>query len=157
MKAYAFRLQTLGVMATILVACSLAGTTSTTSSNLGGDRLPVQRPEETYPHTVTELGGTLILNSNGCWFVDLGDQERLVVFPVGYTRPASDGSVMVGPEDVVLHGGTQIKAQGGAIAIDLIPGGRDGFWGGYVDFCSPEADEMIVLDSLTVVGGRLDT
>ncbi|MFZ0625405.1 MAG: hypothetical protein WAN34_02780 [Acidimicrobiia bacterium] len=157
MKAYAFRLQALGVMATILVACSSAGTTPTTSSNLGGDRLPVQRPEETYPHTVTELVGTLMLKSNGCWFVDLGDQERLVVFPVGYTRPASDGSVMVGPEDVVLHGGTQIKAQGGAIGVDLIPGGRDGFWGGYVGFCSPEAEEMIVLDSLTVVGGRLDT
>ncbi|MGA7097650.1 MAG: hypothetical protein WB245_08795, partial [Acidimicrobiia bacterium] len=78
-------------------------------------------------------------------------------FPVGYTRPASDGSVMVGPEDVVLHSGAQIKGQGGPIGVDLLPGGRDGFWGGYLDFCSPEAEEMIVLDGITLVGGRLDT
>ncbi|MGA7097322.1 MAG: hypothetical protein WB245_07120, partial [Acidimicrobiia bacterium] len=121
MKARAFRVQAIVMMATVLIGCSSAGTPSTTSSNLGGDRLPVQQDDEAYSHTVADLTGNVIMRSNGCWFIDLGDEERLVVFPVGYTRPASDGSVMVGPEDVVLHSGAQIKGQGGPIGVDLLP------------------------------------
>lgn len=124
-------------------------------SNLGGDRLPVQLAGESYPHASGPIEAVLTLADNGCWFIEREGQRSLVVFPMGYTKPASDGSLMVGPEDVVLRGGTRIEARGGVMRADLLSGGTDGYWGGYLTFCSPEADEVIVLDTLIVVG-RLD-
>lgn len=117
-----------------------------TGSNLGGDRLPVQIPGEPIVHASVPVTGTFILEPNGCWTVDLGDRTRLVVLPVGTTRPPDDGSVLMVPEGVEVSSGLQFDGLGGVVASTSVPGGADGFWGNYVSFCDPGALEIAVLD-----------
>ncbi|MEX0796463.1 MAG: hypothetical protein WD274_07200 [Acidimicrobiia bacterium] len=122
--------------------------TTTTISNLGGDRLPVQIPGEEYGHFAASLTGTLHLQSNGCWTVDLGDGDRLVVFPPDYTL-ASDGAAMMGPGGVSFSDGMAVDAIGGIVPTEGFPGVPDGFWGNYFEFCDPAAAEAVVVDELT--------
>ncbi len=122
--------------------------TTTTISNLGGDRLPVQIPEEDYGHFAGSLDGTLHLQTNGCWTVDLGDGDRLVVFPADYTR-AADGAAMVGPGGASFSEGVEVDAIGGIVPAEGFPGVPDGFWGNYFEFCASDATEVVVVDGMT--------
>lgn len=124
-----------------------AETTSTTS-NLGGDRLPVQIPDEDYGHFAGSVTGTLHLQSNGCWTVDLGDGDRLIVFPPDYTL-ASDGAAMMSPGGASFGDGLDVDAIGGIVPADGFPGVRDSFWGNYFEFCDPDASEVVVVDEVT--------
>lgn len=118
------------------------------SSNLGGDALPVQLPGEDYGHQPQLLTGTLDLQSNGCWTADLGDGPRLVVFPLGYTKPTDDGSLMLAPDGLTVATGMMFDGTGGIVPASGFPGVPDGYWGGYLDFCNPEAREFLILDSI---------
>ncbi len=139
-----------------IICCSTETSTTTLSSNLGGDRLPVQVDGESYPHVEGLIEGTVTLAANGCWLIDIPPDQSVIVFPEGYTKPTTDGSVMIGPDGTAVRSGSQIEARGGPMNVESLPGGVDGFWGGYLAFCSPNADEVMVLDIVTVVGGRLD-
>ena len=123
-------------------------TTSTTASNLGGDGLPVQKPSEDYGHRSSRVTGTLTLEPNGCWTVDLGDGPRLLVFPQGYDKPPDDGSLMRSPDGMIIRSGMAIDGVGGIVPTDLMPDVPDGYWGFYIGFCDPERPEMAVLDSI---------
>ena len=118
------------------------------SSNLGGDRLPVQQPGEAYGHQPVPLTGLIVLQDDGCWTVDLGDGARLVVFPPGYTQHPDNGSVMVGPDGTIVESATVIDAVGGVVPTARFPGVPDGYWGNYLTFCRPEVQEFVVLDAL---------
>ncbi len=122
--------------------------TTTTLSNLGGDGLPVQQPGESYVHSQNRLTGSMMLEANGCWTADLGDGPRLVVYPEGFATPGDDGAVMEGPDGVRFASGVEFDAIGGIVAADTLPGNPGGFWGTYLDFCRPDRQEVIVLDSL---------
>jgi hypothetical protein len=122
--------------------------TTTTTSNLGGDGLPVQVPEEDYGHFAGSLTGTLHLRSNGCWTVDLGDGDRLIVFPPDHSL-ASDGAAMVGPGGASFSDGMDVDAIGGIAPAEGFPGIPDGFWGNYFAFCDLAASEVVVVDELT--------
>ena len=122
--------------------------TTSTISNLGGDGLPVQIPDEDYGHFAGSLTGSLHLQSNGCWTVDLGDGDRLIVFPPDYTL-ASDGAAMVGPSGASFSDNMDVDAIGGIVPADRVPGVPDGFWGNYFEFCDPDASEIVVVDELT--------
>jgi hypothetical protein len=113
---------------------------------LGGDRLPVQVADEDYGHFAASVTGALHLRSNRCWTVDLGDGDRMVVFPPDYT---SDGAAMVGPDGSTFTDGTEIDAAGGIVLIEGFPGVPDGYWGNYFGFCDPGATEVVVIDELT--------
>lgn len=121
---------------------------ATTLSNAGGDRLPVQLPDEDYGHFPTPLTGRAALGSNGCWQIDLGDGPRLLVFPQGYVKPPSDGSVMKAPDGLRVSDGMDVDAEGGLVQGVSLPGGPDGYWGTYVAFCQPDRPEVVVLDWL---------
>lgn len=122
-------------------------TTTTTISNLGGDGLPVQQEGEEYGHFPSPISGALELEDNGCWKISLGGESRLVAFPVGYDK-GSDGVSMVSPTEQVFTDGQTVDALGGLAAVTGIPGVPDGYWGGYITFCDPEATEIVVLDEL---------
>jgi hypothetical protein len=122
--------------------------TTSTSSNLGGDGLPVQIPDEDYGHFAGSLTGTLHLQSNGCWTVDLGDRDRLIVFPPDYAL-ASDGEAMMGPGGVSFSNGIAVDAKGGIVPAEGFPGVPDGYWGNYFEFCDPTAADVVVVDELT--------
>lgn len=132
-----------------LGATTVPSETTTTISNLGGDGLPVQIPDEEYGHFPGALTGSLALESNGCWRIDLGDGPRLVVFPPGYTQDPADGSLMVSPDGSTFTDGMEVDATGGIVRTDGFPGTPDGYWGNYLDFCDPGATEMVVVDQLT--------
>ncbi|MDF1596781.1 MAG: hypothetical protein P1T08_11940 [Acidimicrobiia bacterium] len=119
------------------------------SSNLGGDGLPVQQPGESYGHSSESLVGTLAQQANGCWTADLGDLPRLVVFPMGYSKPADGGSVMQGPDGTTIRSGMAFDAKGGIVPAQGFPGVPDGYWGNYLTFCDPELQEFLVLDSIS--------
>ncbi len=118
------------------------------SPNLGGDRLPVQQPGEDYGHQSVLLTGTIGLQDDGCWTIDLGDGARLVVLPPGYTMDSDNGSVMVGPDGTVVENAMVVDAVGGVVPVSLFPGVPDGYWGNYLTFCRPELQEFVVLDTL---------
>ncbi len=122
--------------------------TTTTVSNLGGDRLPVQNPDEDYGHFAGSLTGTLHLQTNGCWTLNLGDGDRLIVFPPDYTL-ASEGEAMMGPGDVSFSDGLEVDAIGGIVPAQGFPGVPDGFWGNHFEFCDPTGSEVVVVDQLT--------
>ena len=132
------------VAALSFAACGDAALPPETGSDLGGDRLPVQHPDEPIDHAATPLTGVFVLQGNGCWTADLGDVPRLVAFPVGYTKPADDGTVMRGPDGTTVASGMAFDAVGGVVRADLLP--VDGYWGNYVAFC--DLPEIVVLDSL---------
>lgn len=121
--------------------------TTTTTSVLGGDRLPVQIPGEDYGHFAGFLTGTLHLQSNGCWTVDLGDGDRLLVFPPDYAM-ASDGTTMIAPDGTGFSDGVDVDAMGGIVPVEGFPGVPDGFWGNYLEFCDAAASEVVVVDEL---------
>jgi hypothetical protein len=123
--------------------------TTTTVSNLGGDRLPVQLADEDYGHFPGSLTGSLGLESNGCWTIDLGDGPRLIVFPPGYTQDAEDTSVMVSPDGSRFSDGMGVDATGSIVLSEGFPGVPDGFWVNYFDFCDPGTTEVVVVDELS--------
>lgn len=122
-------------------------TSTTTQSNLDGDGLPVQNPGEDYGHFSRPLTGLLELDSKGCWTVDLGDQPRPVVYPLGYSK-GDDGVSMIGPNGDVFTSGMEIDVLGGIVAVEGFPGTPDGFWGQYFDSCSSPSPEVIVVDQV---------
>ncbi len=124
-------------------------TTSTTESNLGGDGIPVKIPGEDYQHVARPLTGTLGLEANGCWMIDLGDGPRLLIFPEGFDKPPNDGALMEGPTGGRFADAMTVDLDGGFAQADALPGGTDGFWGGYVGFCSPERRDVVIADSMT--------
>lgn len=136
------------VLVTVSACDAASGSTTSAISNLGGDGLPVQVPGESYGHESTQLTGVLILEGNGCWEIDKGDGPRVVIFPQGYTKPPSDGAMMLSPDGLEIRDGLEVTALGGSIEASTLPGGSDGFWGGYMTFCQPELGEVVVIDSL---------
>jgi len=132
-------------MALALAACSPA------EEAVGGDALPVQHPSETYGHANGEIAGTVTLEDNGCWMLDLGDGKRLLVFPTGYTMHP-EGSLMLSADGTVDVGnGDSITARGGVVSADGFPGVPDGFWGNYLAFCQPPIEEFVVVDEILAV------
>ncbi len=117
-------------------------------SNLGGDGLPVQQVGESYGHQSRPLEGTFTLESNGCWTANLGDADRLVVFPIGYTRPLDDGSTMQSPDGMLIRDGMGFDATGGIVPAAGFPGVPDGYWGNYLAMCDPVLGEFLVVDSI---------
>jgi len=117
-------------------------------STIAGDRLPVQQPGEDYGHQSVPLTGLILLQDDGCWTVDLGDGDRLVVFPQGFTQDPNDGSLIVGPDGTIVQSATVIDAMGGVVPSSQLADGSDGYWGGYLAFCNPEVQDFVVLDAL---------
>lgn len=128
------------------VGSTVPAETTSTTSNFGGDRLPVQIPEEDYGHFAGSLTGTIHQQANGCWTVDLGDGNRLLVFPPDYTM-AADGAAMMSPGGASFSDGAEVDGFGGIVPVEGFPGVADGFWGNYFEFC--DASEVVVVDELT--------
>jgi hypothetical protein len=122
--------------------------TDTTASNIGGDGLPVQVRGETYGHHATPLSGRIELEPNGCWTIDLGDGPRLAIFPEGYVKDASDATRLVATNAMDIVDGVSLDARGGLIPAEALPAVPDGYWGGYLAFCKPVRNEVVVLDSV---------
>jgi len=81
--------------------------------------IAVQITGESYGHRSTPLTGTTSLEPNGCWTLDLGDYQRLVVFPLGFT---SSGSMVKGPDGTEAFAGSVPDATGGVVATSSLPG-----------------------------------
>lgn len=82
---------------------------------------------------------------------DIDRQTHLVVFPVGYTELADDGSVMLAPNGTRVADGMSFEGTGGLVPKLGFPGVPDGYWGNYIAFCDSEAPEILVLDSVEPV------
>lgn len=154
-----FRLMApLAVLALLIAACGLPDsqgeTTSTTehvtttTSNTGGEAFPVQLPDENYGHFPFALSGDLSLDDRGCWTIAFAGEERLLIFPMGFTL-ASDGSTTVSPTGEGFASGQSVDMTGGLTATSSLPGVPDGFWGNYLSFCDPNANEVVIVDDLS--------
>ena len=119
------------------------------TDNSGGFGAPSQAAGEfagaitTYPVT-----GSLRLADNGCWYVEINDIERLVALPVGYELDAVDSAVLRGPDQRAFRHGDPVDGSARFFREAQLPGGVDGKWSNYVDFCGPELREVAVFDDL---------
>lgn len=115
----------------------------------GGFGAPSQGPGE-FAHVKSQSGisGNFALDAKGCWYGDLKDGSRLVVFPAEFAQNPDNGSELVSPDGVVYQSGDEFDASGTVIPMDLVPGGTDGKWRSYLSFCSPTAQEVIVLNTV---------
>lgn len=135
----------LGALAIIAPGCgetasvSAVGTpvpVTSSVSNEGGFGPPAVAAGEfgTLPGTV--MAGTAELAPNGCWYLMANGQSALLIFPEG-TLLGDDGASLVLPDETMITGGSAIDITGGLVSLADLPGGSDGRWGTYVDFCDP--------------------
>lgn len=143
----------MALMTVSLASSCSVGKQSDADQVLGGDRLPVKTGSETYPETDTELTGVVSLDDRGCWMVDIGDGQRLLVFPEDFVND-DPAAAMVSPDGLQrVTNGSRISFIGGPIVAEAMPGGRDGFWGNYLAFCAPEIREFTLVDLLLSARG----
>ncbi len=120
-------------------------------STLGGDRLPVKIPAESYGNDSGALSGVVALEANGCWTIDIGPGESLLVFPEGWGKDET-GSLMLSPDGQIDVGdGDTIVGVGGVVAADSFPDVPDGYWGNYLVFCDLPRSEFAVFDQIIEV------
>lgn len=131
----------------LVPACS-TGSEGIEDQALGGDRLPVKVASEVYPATDTELTGVVSLHDDGCWMVDIGDGERLVVFPEGFGEDESGTAMVSSDGSQQVTDGSHLEFIGGPFVAEVMPGVPDGYWGNYLVFCAPEVEEFVVIDLL---------
>ena len=70
------------------------------------------------------------------------------MFPLGYDKPADDGSIMISPSGDRFTDGQLVDGAGGIVRSTLMPGGADGFWGSYIEFCDGRDVEMVILNDM---------
>lgn len=129
-----------------------------TTDNLGGFGAPSQTPGEfAGPNPTYHLTGTLRLADNGCWYVEVNGIERLVVLPVGYELDAVDSAVLRDPDQRAFRHGDPVDGSARFVLEAQLPGGADGKWGNYVDFCGPELREVAVFDDLAPASDPAET
>lgn len=143
MRLHSVRSATAIVLIFLMTACSTGG-----EQALGGDGLPVKNPSESYGHTVGVIDGVLTLEPNGCWTIDLGDGERLAVFPTGFTKDESGRLMSSEDGEIEVGSGDEVTARGGVAPAAGFPGVPDGYWGGYLSFCKPAIEEFVVMDEI---------
>jgi hypothetical protein len=144
--------RSMSVIGIVAAVIALAGC-SDPSSTLGGDVVPAQRSFEEYPHARSDLTGEVELRSDGCWTADVGDGPLVAIFPVGSTLEQIDGVWhFVSDDGLSLTSGDRFVGSGGIAPVGDIPGFPDGFWGSYLTFCDPTAENVLVLDSIDDIG-----
>lgn len=136
---------------------STAGAGSSTVSSpavpvndTGGPGAPSASPGEFPIATSGAMVGRMLLDDRGCWTIAVNDQERFVVMPPGFTLDPADGTRLLGPDGIVVSGGTAVDATGSMVSVADLPGGPDGYWGSLIGFCAPGAVEVAVVETVSV-------
>lgn len=154
------RLQKLIALTAFVVAACGSGPFATESTALsfipppdtalGGDGLPILTPDIPITRRPVPVEGQFSLAANGCWTADLGDHDnsRLVIFPVGYDKPADNGAAMRSPDGVLVVDGMAFDGFGYVTPTSTLPGYPDGYWGNHIAFCDPEALEVLILSDI---------
>lgn len=122
-------------------------TTTTTAASQGGFGAPVKTAGE-FAGTAYPVRGALELAGDGCWFLDTGNGRFLVVFPAGFEHASDDPTVMTGPDGLSYTTGTTIDGHASVVFPEELPGGPDGRWGNYRDFCRPDDRRTLVFDAV---------
>ncbi len=141
------------LLSSVITGCAGVGISE---SNLGGDGLPVQIESQPIPHRSEPVEGVIQLHDDGCWAAEIDATELLTILPVGFAEPPDDGAVMCSPDGTRFVDGMVFEGFGAVVPIELLPGVPDGFFGGYLSFCDPEAQQVIVLDSIRPVSGEAE-
>jgi hypothetical protein len=111
----------------------------------GGFGDPVWMPAE-FPDAGRQMmTGTVRVLGNGCWMLEVNDQQRLVAFPQGFAGADDDPGTLLGPDGWEVRDGTEIDAVGQITWVESIPGGRDSRYGNLLSFCDPDGVEIAVL------------
>jgi hypothetical protein len=131
------------LLALVMAACDGGDRSGREAEGGFGD--PVWQPGEFAPGAVVAVSGTISLLPNGCWTIDVDGQEYVALFPLGFERPATDGEVINGPDDIVVRDGDAFRGSGRIVPQEQIPGGADGKWGNYSAFCG--FDELVLIAS----------
>ncbi len=123
-------------------------TTTPPDASLGGFGSPAQNEGEfTIDTPPRPVRGELLLADGGCWYVDFGEVNHLVVFPAGFEIPFSDDpSIVVASDDTAFASGDTIDGEAHEVRTEDVPGGDAGRWGNYVSFCNPSQPTIAVFD-----------
>ena len=107
-----------------------------------GIGLPHQITGETYPGDRHELSGLLEVADNGCLNLALDDGTHFVIWPTGSSL---DNLVRL-PDGEVIAEGNLVVGTGAFTPTAPLVANR-GYWANAIGYCSPNAAEVIVLDS----------
>ena len=143
------RLVVLGVL--LLVGCAGEPGAADEDDNTGGMGVPQQFPSETFPGDRGTVTTRVHLASNGCFLgstPDTGDRRRLlIVWPTG-TEQGSSGDTLRLPDGTAVRDRDLLTGDGLVMATRALEGfGSEGYWDLAVGFCTPDASDVLVLDS----------
>lgn len=124
----------IGLLSVVIAAC-LPGE--------GGIDLPHQLTGETYPGDRRELNGLLEVADNGCLNLALEGGTYFVIWPTGSSL---DNRVRL-PNGEVIAEGDIVVGTGALTPTAPLVANRNGYWANAIGYCSPNAAEVIVLDS----------
>ena len=128
-----------------LGALVLAGGCSDPADGFG---IPVQPAAGTWGGERELLTGSIVTRENGCFFLDLGDDDvRWIIWPAG-TQTDTHGRPEVAGHGV--RGGDPVSGQGVLADATTLSGWSDdqSQFGSFGRFCSAEDSGIVVLDSI---------
>jgi hypothetical protein len=136
----------------LLVACGQENGAEDAGDNTGGMGIPQQRGSEVYPGDRRTVEPRVHLASNGCFLGSLPDTGKtsryLIVWPAD-TVQGSAGDELRLPDGTAVHDGDVLAGDGMLMPTRKLEGfGADGYWDLAVGFCTPQASEVLVLDSV---------
>ena len=131
----------------LLTGCGAVPDDDTT----GGMGVPHQFPSEAFPGERGPVTTRVHLASNGCFLGSLPDTGRtghyLIVWPDG-TELGSSGAELRLPDGTAVRDRDLLVGEGLLMPTHRLEGiAADGYWDSTVGFCSPEASDVLVLDS----------
>jgi hypothetical protein len=132
----------------LLTGCGMVPGGDTT----GGMGVPQQFPSEAFPGDRSPVTARVHLASNGCFLGSLPDTGRtsryLIVWPDG-TEQGSSGTELRLPDGTVVRDRDLLAGKGLLMPTDRLEGFGDvSYWDSAVGFCSPDATDVLVLDSV---------
>lgn len=129
-----------------------------TAGNEGGMGVPQQPEDWEVPGGTGPVRVRVSLAPDGCFLGRpegvagdrYGGEPLLVVWPPG-TQLGDSGDVLVLPRRDEVTDGAQLAGTGAIVRVGALPGyDADGYWAMAVGFCTPGAEQVLVLDDVAV-------
>lgn len=136
----------------LLVACGTATGGDSAEDNTAGMGVPQQFRSQAFPGERQPVQARVHLAANGCFLGSLRDADvasrYLIVWPAD-TEQGSSGDELQLRDGTAVRDGDLMVGDGLLLPSRELEGfGADSYWDFAVGFCTPEASEVLVLDSV---------
>lgn len=128
--------------ALVLLCAGLAGCGPGTADDTAGFGLPIHEAEPS--STVEEVSGTLRVESNGCFTLEVGGTRPWVVWPPGSSH---DGDQVLLADGEAVADGDRLTGTGTLEGADALPDwtNPDSYFHSFGTFCEAEERGVVLL------------